>query len=329
MTYSDLISGLYLNNLSSVRPAESSPQQSINNTPVQPAIGLKETPILIQPINNDQPTIFSVDRFKAKLKEKVSNKNKNYQEYSSTINAYDVFSCARIPYFRIKSYPVPDYSSSYLPVELRCQLGTACHEFLQEVDGIFTETEVCLKHPDLKISARLDALINHNVLVEIKSCGFNDYEKILKSNTPRVHDFWQTIFYKYMLENHLEIMKKQAPTRSGSAPALDFYNIDTIQLVYVCHELIAAEANTIGESVERAKILKRQLESKKNPFWFIKTLTIDLNKVNVEPYINHIKEKLAFILNSLETNTIPPLDSKFIDKKDCYFCLYNKICNNH
>ena len=71
MSFDDLLSGLYLNNLSSVRPAESSPQLPINNAPVQPVIGLKENPIPTQPIiDNDPPTIFSVDRFKAKLKEK-------------------------------------------------------------------------------------------------------------------------------------------------------------------------------------------------------------------------------------------------------------------
>ena len=102
-----------------------------------------------------------------------------------------MFSCSRIPFFRIKSYPVADYSGSYLPVELRCSLGNACHEFIQGVSGMFTETEVCLKVPDLKISARLDGLINHNVLCEIKSCGYSDYAKILSSNTPRSHDFWQ------------------------------------------------------------------------------------------------------------------------------------------
>lgn len=222
-----------------------------------------------------------------------------------------------------------DYSGSYLPVELRCSLGNACHEFIQGVSGMFTETEVCLKVPDLKISARLDGLINHNVLCEIKSCGYSDYAKILSSNTPRSHDFWQTLFYKYLLENYLDIMKKQVPSRSGSIPKQSKYDITTIQIIYICHEVIAAESNSIGESIEASKVLKRQLESKKNPFWFIKVLTLDLLKMNIDPYNNYIRDKHAYILNSLKTNTIPPLDSKYIDKSSCYFCLYNKICPNH
>ena len=321
MSYENLLSGLYVNNLAN-------PTTNTNNE-LPNALKFIEPTINSEPIKPAEPTLFSVDQFKQLLKEKVSAKNKDYAEYSTTINSYDMFSCSRIPFFRIKNYPVHDYSGSYLPVELRCVLGSSCHEFIQGVGGIFTETEVCLKVPDLKISARLDGLINHNVLVEIKSCGYSDYEKILKSNTPRIKDFWQTNFYKYLLENYLDIMKLQPPSRSGSVPKQKQYDIQYIQFIYVCHELIAAEHNSIGESVEAAKVLKRQLESKRNPFWFIKVLTVDLSTMNVEPYTNYIREKHAHILNSIETNTIPPLDSKYIQVSDCYFCLFNKICKNH
>ena len=137
------------------------------------------------------------------------------------------------------------------------------------------------------------------------------------------------MIYKYALENHLEETKQQTTSRGGSIAALDEYNIQYIQFVYVCHELISAEANSIGESIEISKVLKRQLESKRNQFWFMKALTIDLSKVDSSPYINYIESKIKEINYYMEKKTLPPLDHKYIDKKDCYFCLYNKICDRY
>jgi hypothetical protein len=74
------------------------------------------------------------------------------------------------------------------------------------------------------------------------------------------------MIYKYALENHLEETKKQATSRGGSLATLDKYNIEYIQFVYVCHELISAEADTIEQSIEMSKVLKRQLDSRRNPF---------------------------------------------------------------
>jgi hypothetical protein len=319
MSYENLLAGLYTNNIVS-KPAE------------QPKNALQEiqTPLEVQPAAPSTPLqLFTVETFKNNLKEKTAAKNKQYAEYSTNINAYDVFSCIRIPFFRINSYPVPDYSSNYLPVELRCALGNACHEFIQAVPNTFTETELCLKVPNLKISVRLDAVINDNVLVEIKSCAYSDYDKILKSNSPRNKDFYQSVVYKYLIENYLDIIKKQKPSRNGSIPKLDKYNITHIQFIYVCHELIAAEAETFEESVKLAKDLKRQLNSQRNPFWFLKALTIDLTKINIDPYVSYISDKIATIYQFLDRDEIPPLDHKYIDKKDCYFCMYNKICGNY
>ena len=343
MSYENLLAGLYTNNL----VQSQQPAPTITPTPIltQPTIqnpftSDPRTETIQQITNETKPKLepepsyvkvemFSVDNFKAKLKKRSATKNKDYQDHSNNLSTYDIFSCARIPYFRINSFPLEDYSNSWLPIELRGTLGTACHDFLQAVPDVFTETEACLKVPEIRFSGRLDGLINDNVLVEIKSCGYADYDKILKSNKPRIKDFYQTIMYKYVLENYLEIAKQQPPTRGGGVPKLDKYDIQYIQFVYICHELICAEADSFEQSLEFTKTLKRQMDSQRNPFWFIKVLTIDLSKVNVEPYESYIKDKLQVLNHFLSTNTIPPLDNKYIDKKDCYFCLYNKICDNY
>jgi len=319
MSYENLLAGLYSNNLISEQSQVVEETKPVAQEEV-------DAPILQEP---QSVQLFSVNTFKELLKEKSSIKNKNYQQASENISAYDLFSCIRIPYFRIKSFPVEDYSNSWLPIEMRAALGTAAHDFIQDVPGVFTETEVCLKSPSLRLSIRLDALINHNVLVEIKSCGYSDYSKIISSNKPRVKDFYQTMVYKYLLENYLDEIKQQTPSRNGSLPALDSYDIQYIQFIYICHELISADCNSLNESLLLSKALKKQLESKRNPFWFIKVLTIDLSKINYSSYIEYIDDKIKEINNHLSESSIPPLTNKYIDEKDCYFCLYNKICKNY
>jgi CRISPR/Cas system-associated exonuclease Cas4 (RecB family) len=61
----------------------------------------------------------------------------------------------------------------------------------------------------------------------------------------------------------------------------------------------------------------------------MKALTIDLSKVDSNQYVSYIEDKIKEINLYLDKKTPPPLDHKYIDKKDCYFCLYNKICNNY
>jgi hypothetical protein len=317
MSYENLIAGLYSNNLINQNLESKVEVKTIE----QPATPPKQSFVKTQ--------LFSVDFFKEKLKEKSANKNKEYQNVSQNISAYDIFSCIRIPYFRINSFPIEDYSNNWLPIEMRAALGSAAHDFIQGVPDVFTETEVCLKVPDLKLSIRLDALINDDVLVEIKSCSYSDYDKILSSKKPRVKDFYQTMLYKHLLENYLDIVKQQKPSRNGSLPKLNSYNIKYIQFIYICHELIAADADSISESLALSKTLKKQLDSRNNPFWFIKSLTIDLSKIDSNVYINLISDKITQINYHLNNKTIPSLDNQYIDKKDCYFCLYNKICNNY
>jgi len=318
MSYENLLAGLHTNNLIN--------EQQVIDPPKTTAVIEKPSPIVQE---SSQVQLFNVNTFKELLKEKSSHKNKSYQHASENISAYDLFSCIRIPYFRINSFPVEDYSNNWLPIEMRAALGSAAHDFIQDVPGVFTETEVCLKSPSLRLSIRLDALINHNVLVEIKSCGYSDYSKIISSNKPRVKDFYQTMVYKYLLENYLDEIKQQKPSRNGSLPALDSYDIQYVQFIYVCHELVSADCNSLSEALLLSKALKKQLESKRNPFWFIKVLTIDLNKINHLSYIEYVDDKIKEINKHLSETTVPPLTNKYIDEKDCYFCLYNKICKNY
>jgi hypothetical protein len=325
------MSSLYdnlLNNLQSSNPFDTSEILPSNQT----VEAVKEIPQeQKQEINvlNELP-LFSIENFTSKLKKKSHNSNKSYHNNSYNINAYDIAAqCARIPFFRIKDYPVRDYSSSWLPLSMRGHIGNSVHDFIQSVDLVFSETEVCLKIPSLQISVRADALINDSVLVEIKSCTYSDYDTIIKTNAPRNSDFYQAVFYKYLLETYLEEIKQQQPSRNGSLPKLDKYNIKYIQLIYVCHELISSDSSTLNEDLKFSKELKRKLDSKRNPFWFITTLTVDLSKTNIKVYENYLMEKYKTIKTAIDSNVIIPMSNQFIDTKGCYFCVYKQICEKY
>jgi hypothetical protein len=212
---------------------------------------------------------------------------------------------------------------------MRGVIGTSIHDFIQSVDNIFTETEVCLKIPSLQISARTDALINNNILVEVKSCTYSDYDNILKNRSPRNADFYQAVFYKYLLENHIDEIRQQQPTRSGRLPKYDNYDIKYIQLIYLCHELIASDSSTLSEDIKFSKNLKRKLDSKRNPFWFLTTLTVDLTKIDIKIYEDYILEKYKTIKHSIDSNNIISMDNKFIDTKGCFFCVYKNVCEQY
>lgn len=86
MSYESLLQGLYKNNLTDTRPNTIKVLE-----PVQDSINLiqvQEEPINLEQSNNvDLTALFSVDRFKQLLKDKVAVKNKQYQNFSETINS--------------------------------------------------------------------------------------------------------------------------------------------------------------------------------------------------------------------------------------------------
>ncbi len=99
----------------------------------------------------------------------------------------------------------------------------------------------------------MDNLNGNNVLVEIKSCTHTDYAKIIRTQRPRQADFYQTIAYKYILENHLKEAKNPGvKTRTGT-PKLDKYDIDTIQFIYLAHDITASDVEDFGTAIPFGK----------------------------------------------------------------------------
>ena len=271
---------------------------------------------------------FDVGVFAREVSEKAENKNKVYSELAANISSYDISDgCIRSVVYKLLGTPVKDFRDRWLPLSFRATLGNACHDFIQRTTDQFSESEVSLKIPSIRFSGRLDNLNGNNVLVEIKSCTHSDYAKIIKDQRPRNADFYQTMAYKYVLENHLEEAKDPTIKTRSNKPKLNKYDIDTIQFIYLAHDITASDIEDFGTAVKLVKHVKKQLNSRRNPFYFITSLVLDTNCFDPDPYIHFVKTKIERINEYLVSNKLPPESDEFINKKKCFFCLYNKVCD--
>lgn len=286
------------------------------------------TPVISEElVNTSSSSPFDVSQFINELRTKSEEKNKAYMEMSNSISGYDIaHNCIGHTVKKLLNYPIENYASSWLPIHFRSVMGTAIHDFIQEFTNQFTEVEPSIKIPSINFSGRIDALISDNILVEIKSCSYDDYKTILKTRQPRKADFYQTMVYKYVLENYLEEAKSGKVKTRTQPPKLNKYKIDTIQFIYVCHQLVCSDIESLSLDNKMAIEIKKQLSSKHNPFFFITELTIDLNEFDPEPYINWIKSKIDAINGYVQNNKLPTNEDPFVDLKKCFFCPYTNCC---
>lgn len=269
--------------------------------------------------------LFDINDFISDVSANSRKKNQNMHRASNNINSYDIAqNCIRQTVFRILNYPVEDYKDVWLPVIMRAFLGNAVHNFIQDNYRSFTEQEMSVKVPSIRASSRMDSMIGPHVLCEIKSCTYADYEKILKQSKPRDSDFFQTIFYKYLLENHLDEAKQQTNTRTPP-PMLDKYDIRYIQFIYAAHDIMTSDCGSYGECLKTAKRVKQMLNSRVNQFHYITAITIDLNSIDITPHMEYVVGKLNSINYYLNNNIIPPMNDPYVSDS-CFFCLYKRVC---
>lgn len=296
---------------------------------------LKGKEIQLQNINNpntqhvNPKRLFDVDGFVEDVKAKSEEVNKKIADNTIMINSYAIaHDCIRESFFKINNYPAKSYQHSYVPLMLKATLGNGVHDFIQTNSSVFTELETSVKVPSIRVSCRMDALINDDVIVEIKSCTFKDFETILKQQKPRDADFLQVTLYKYLLENHLEEAKQQTNTRTPP-PQLNKYDIKYFQFIYVANDILAADSENISAALNDVSRVKKVLNSKYNQFYFINTVTIDLSTFNITPHYNWIVTKINTLNNYLNNNKIPPMNDPYINSKGCFFCIYKDICNQY
>jgi len=287
---------------------------------------------LIQPVVEhhlveQEPGVpFDVQLFAEEIREKSEKDNRLRQHYSNTISGYSVaHDCIGATVLKIMNYPVKSFAHKWLPIVMRASLGNAVHDCIQKNSNQFTEQEKSIKVPSIRCSVRLDCLIGSNILVEIKSCTYTDYKKIIKNQTPRIEDFYQVMMYKYLLEHHLKEAQAQTQLRTPP-PGLSEYNIDTLQLIYVAHDICASDAESFSQCLKMATELKKLLNSRRNKFFFITTITLKTSDFDPKPYTDYVINKIKRINWYIDNNKIPKLDDEFVDAKKCFFCLYSDQC---
>jgi len=275
----------------------------------------------------EQNRFFDLDVFIQETYEKSRDKNKDAIEKQMYMTSYDVASsCISNIIYKIRNTPIKSYANKWLPVVLRSYLGNSVHSFIQNNSKQFTEQEVSLKVPSIRFSGRLDCLVNNDVLVEIKSLPYSEYKKIIKNKTPRVNDFYQCLTYKYVLEQHLEEAKNHTEQTRSQKPLLDYYNIRYIQFIYVVHDIMSSDIESLDEALACVKHVKQVLNSKHNTFYFMSNLLIDLKQYDLTPYMNYITGKIQRVNYYLDNNLDVAKDDEYIDPKACFFCLYPQIC---
>lgn len=267
---------------------------------------------------------FDIEIFQTLLKEKVFNKNKKrIENKTQNITAYDLCGCIKKIEFKLKNTPI-DFNSSYLPSELSMALGNSVHEFIQ-TNYCFTEIELPLSihiSKSLKISSRLDALINNNTLIEIKTCNYKEYYEILKNDNYRLKDYEQLCVYKYLLENHFDEIKNNL-IQNRITPKFNNYKITKFQIIYICHEIVDASGN-----IDIYKDITEYYKNNFGNFWFIKTINIDAENEDTILEINTVSDKIKTILEYIPNNKEIPLNNKYCKKDECNFCPYKKICKH-
>jgi len=286
------------------------------------------SPTIIQePIIKGIP--FDINIYSEELKERNVLKNKSYNEHNTNMSAYDVaVNCIGSTVMKILNYPVKDWSNKWLPVVVRSTIGQAIHDVIQDNSSQFTEQEASMKVPSINFSGRLDCMNGNNCLIEIKSCPYGDYKKIIKNHQARIGDFYQLVVYKYILENHLtECQNQPRNTLRSDPPKQSNYNIDTFQFIYVAHDINSSDVDSISQAIKEITATKKLLNSKYNKFFFMTSLVMDLTTLDMAIYTDQIVEKINAINECIRHKKLPDADNKFIDTKKCFFCLYNSPGN--
>jgi len=275
----------------------------------------------------EEKRFFDLDLFIQEVYNKSTNKNKEMIEKQKYMSAYDVASsCINNILHKIRNTPIKNYANKWTPIVLRSYLGKSVHDFIQENSNQFTEQEVSLKVPSIRFSGRLDCQINKDVLVEIKSLPYKDYRKVIKDKAPRVNDFYQTLTYKYILENYLEEAKTHLEETRSQKPLLDSYNINHIQYVYVAHDILASDVESLDEAIKITQDVKKILNSKHNTFYFMCNLRLNLDEYDLTEHFNYIKNKIARVNYYLDNNLDVADNDEFVDPKACFFCLFGQNC---
>lgn len=253
---------------------------------------------------------------------------------ASNITGYDIArTCIKAVIYKLKNTPLESYANKWLPILMRSTIGTAIHDFIQTNTSQINEIEPAIIVPSLQFYGKIDGLISDDILVEIKSCSYKDYKKIITERMPRESDYMQAMSYRYILENHLEECKSEESISriskyNGVVPKLNKYNINKLQFIYIAHDLLSSDVENPTQMLKQIDEIKEFLNSKKtkDEFFFMTTIDVDLKEEDKIITDSYFERKFNHIFTHLKNDTLPTKKDEFIIHKDCFFCPYSKIC---
>lgn len=307
--------------------------ENIEKSPIVESVSLEEKQNQIETTQIDKTReIFDIQEFGNELYKTSEFRNKERAERPhQNITGYDIaVNCIMQVLFKLRNTPIENYADSWLPIYMRSEVGTAVHNFIQKNTSQFTETELNLKVPSIGFYGKIDFMVGDSTLGEIKTCTYSDYKTIVSKQKPRTKDFLQAFCYNYIINHYLDEIKSDDVVirhNMGEKPKLDKYNIDKIQFIYIAHDIISSHAESYAEMLECVKTVKKNLNSKRNPFFFITSLVVNLNDPIIKEYNEYISGKFNDIHHYLNTNTNPTKDARYLCKNGCFFCPYKKICH--
>lgn len=274
---------------------------------------------------------FDIQKFGEELAIKSGIKNKQRADRpNQNITGYDIaHNCIGQVIFKLRNTPIKNYVDAWLPIYMRTELGNAVHNFIQTNTKQFTEVELNLKVPSVGFYGKIDYTIGDNIIGEIKSCTYSDYATIIRKQAPRTKDYLQIMTYQYILETYLDEIQQDdviIHNGMGDKPKLKNYDIKQLQFIYVAHDMVSSNAESYAAMVELAKSVKTSLNSKRNPFFFITTLIIDLTDEIKENCHKWISEKINDVHHYMKTDTFPKKTARYVDHNGCYFCPYKYVC---
>ena len=274
---------------------------------------------------------FNIQQFGQELYNKSETRNRERaMRLTQNITGYDIaHNCLQQVLFKLRNTPLKNYADSWLPIFMRTEVGSAVHNFIQNNTSQFTETELNLKVPSIGFYGKIDYMIGDNVLGEIKTCTYSDYKWIIRHQKPREKDFLQAFTYHYVISNYIdEILDPSITIRSymGLKPKLPKYNITKLQFLYIAHDIISSHAETYTEMMEIIQTVKKNLNSKNNPFFFMTSVVVDLDEDLINKTYEYIRGKFDDIHHYMQTRTNPTEENQYI-KNDCFFCPYRQVCH--
>ena len=274
---------------------------------------------------------FDIQKFGQELEKFSGQRNvERASRAHQNITGYDIaHNCIAQVLFKLRNTPVPNMSDPWLPIFMRVELGNAVHSFIQTNTAQFTETELNLKVPSIGFYGKIDFMCGPNILGEIKSCTYTDYAKVIRTKQPREKDFLQAMCYQYIISNFIDEIKSDDVKiyhGMGEKPKHDKYDIKQLQFIYVAHDIMSSDLESMSEIQNSVKQTKKILDSKKNPFFFITTLLIDLDEETRKQCDDWISGKFDDIHYYMKTNTDPKQDARYLNRTGCFFCAYESIC---